>query len=160
MMDRSTPVRSGLSLLEVMIATGILAGSAIVLSSIIGTGARFGNRAESRVTAMVQAHSVLDETLARIAAGNVPEEFSGEIPGATPRTFEVAIRDLPTQELPNVAATRNMRSEGANRSETTNDRSSLVQIDVWLFDSGRQNERQSSKPIVHLTQITRRGPVP
>lgn len=160
MMDRSTPVRSGLSLLEVMIATGVLAGSAIVLSSIIGTGARFGNRAESRVTAMVQAHSVLDETLARIAAGNVPEEFSGEIPGVTPRTFEVEIRDLPTQEVQNVAASRNMRSEGANRSEKTNDRSSLVQIDVRLFDSGRQNERQSSKPIVHLTQITRRGSVP
>jgi Tfp pilus assembly protein PilV len=76
-MSHSIPDRSGLSLLEVMIATGILAGSAIVLSSIIGTGARFGNRAESRITAMVQAHSVLDETLARIAAGNAPEEYTG-----------------------------------------------------------------------------------
>jgi hypothetical protein len=160
MMDRSVPVRSGLSLLEVMIATGILAGSAIVLSSIIGTGARFGNRAESRVTAMVQAHSVLDETLARIAAGNVPEEFSGEIPGATPRSFEVVIRDLPEQDLPNGSVSRNVRSGGPNRSENTNAQSSVVQIDVWLFDSSRQNERRSSKPIVHLTQITRRGPVP
>lgn len=160
MIDRSTSVRSGLSLLEVMIATGILAGSAIVLSSIIGSGARFGNRAESRVTAMVQAHSVLDETLARIAAGNAPEEFSGEIPGSTPRTFEVKIRDLPTEELLDLAASSNVRSEETNRFVKTNDQSNLVQIDVWLFDSGQRNERQPSKPIVHLTQITRRGPGP
>jgi hypothetical protein len=159
-MSHSIPDRSGLSLLEVMIATGILAGSAIVLSSIIGTGARFGNRAESRITAMVQAHSVLDETLARIAAGNAPDEYSGEIPGATPRSFEVVIRDLPEQELPNTTGARDTKAGMSNRSKAINDQSSLVQIEVLLFDASGQIDRQSSKPIVHLTQVTRRGPVP
>lgn len=159
-MGHSIPARSGLSLLEVMIATGILAGSAIVLSSIIGTGARFGNRAESRITAMVQAHSVLDETLARIAAGNEPEEYSGEIPGATPRSFEVVIRELPEQELPNASGASDASSRVSNRSEATNRQYSLVQIEILLFDASGQNDRQSSKPIVHLTQVTRRGPVP
>jgi prepilin-type N-terminal cleavage/methylation domain-containing protein len=76
--------RRGLSLLEVMIAASILAGSAMVLSTIIGTGARFGNRAESKVTAIIQAHSILDEALARIAAGNMFEEYSGETTGPQP----------------------------------------------------------------------------
>ncbi len=159
-MGHGIPARSGLSLLEVMIATGILAGSAIVLSSIIGTGARFGNRAESRITAMVQAHSVLDETLARIASGNVPEEYSGEIPGVTPRSFEVVIRDLPEQELPNASGPSDTRSSVTNRAQAADRQSSLIQIEVLLFDASGQNDRQSSKPIVHLTQVTRRGPVP
>jgi hypothetical protein len=159
-MDHSIPARSGLSLLEVMIATGILAGSAIVLSSIIGTGARFGNRAESRITAMVQAHSVLDETLARIAAGNTPDEYSGEISGAIPRSFEVIIRDLPELDLPNASGARDTGTGTANRSIAADDQSSLIQIEVLLFDASAQNDRRSSKPIVHLTQITRRGPVP
>ena len=159
-MGGRVPARSGLSLLEVMIATGILAGSAIVLSSIIGTGARFGNRAESRITAMVQAHSVLDETLARIASGDVTDEYSGELPGEIPRSFEVIIRELPPHEVSTGSASREARSSRADRSAVADDQPSLVQIEVLLFDASAQGDRRSSTPIVHLTQVTRRGPVP
>lgn len=156
----SIPPRAGLSLLEVMIATGILAGSAIVLSSIIGTGVRFGNRAESRITAMIQATSILDETLARIAAGNVQEEYSGEITGAKPRSFEVIVRDLPDRESPATAGARDTSVGTSSRSLESNRQFGLVQVDVLLFDSNGQNENRSSRPIVHLTQVARRGPAP
>ncbi|XZE21442.1 type IV pilus modification PilV family protein [Pirellulaceae bacterium SH449] len=151
--------RSGLSLLEVMIATGILAGSAIVLSSIIGTGAKFGNRAESRMTAMVQAHSLLDETLARIAAGNSMEDYAGEIPGTPPRSFEVVVRSMPQRSSSASGSASFSNAGGASRS-ASQEESSMVQIDVRLFDSNGQSNRTSSKPIVHLTQIARRGPIP
>lgn len=158
-MSRITPDRSGLSLLEVMIATGILAGSAIVLSSIIGTGARFGNRAESRMTAMVQAHSLLDEALARIAAGNSVEDYTGEIKGTLPRTFEVVVRSLPQRESSASGSARNPNSSGVGRSGTDQE-AGLVQVDVRLFDANVPGDRNASKPIIHLTQIVRRGPVP
>lgn len=158
-MSRVTPDRSGLSLLEVMIATGILAGSSIVLSSIIGTGARFGNRAESRMTAMVQAHSLLDEALARIAAGNSVEDYTGEIKGTPPRTFEVVARSLPQREPSASGASRIPNSSGVSRSGTDQE-GGLVQVDVRLFDAKGGSDRNASKPVIHLTQIVRRGSVP
>jgi prepilin-type N-terminal cleavage/methylation domain-containing protein len=41
--------RRGFSLLEVMIATAILAASAMVLLSLISLGTRFGSKAETRM---------------------------------------------------------------------------------------------------------------
>jgi type II secretory pathway pseudopilin PulG len=159
-MSRVTPDRSGLSLLEVMIATGILAGSSIVLSSIIGTGARFGNRAESRMTAMVQAHSLLDEALARIAAGNSVEDYTGEIKGTPPRTFEVVARSLPQREPSAPGDSRIPNSSGVSRSGTDDQEGGLTQVDVRLFDAKGESDRNASKPVIHLTQIVRRGSVP
>ncbi|MFN7626093.1 MAG: prepilin-type N-terminal cleavage/methylation domain-containing protein, partial [Pirellula sp.] len=57
MIARDSKSRGAFSLLEVMIATAILAGSAMVLLSLIGLGARYGNRAEVRIAALVQAQS-------------------------------------------------------------------------------------------------------
>ena len=56
--------RVGFSLLEVMLATAILASSAMVLSSLLGLGAKYGSRAEARTEALSQAQSLLAEFLA------------------------------------------------------------------------------------------------
>lgn len=54
--------RSGFSLLEVMIATGILATSAFLLLSLISSGATFGNKAEQLTEAMILCNNRMAET--------------------------------------------------------------------------------------------------
>jgi type II secretion system protein I len=56
--------RGGFSLLEVIIATGILATSTVLLLSLFATGERHAKRAEERVFAQMLCQSTLDELLA------------------------------------------------------------------------------------------------
>jgi Tfp pilus assembly protein PilV len=138
--------RRGLSLLEVMIAASILAGSAMVISTIIGAGARFGNRAESKVTALIQAHSILDESLARIAAGNEFEEYSGETSGPQPKAFQVV-----------VAALDNLQSAPmVSPSDRNTDLPSLLRVEVSLFREASSEKQADPAPIVRLVQTVRR----
>jgi prepilin-type N-terminal cleavage/methylation domain-containing protein len=138
--------RRGLSLLEVMIAASILAGSAMVLSTIIGTGARFGNRAESKVTAIIQAHSILDESLARIAAGNMLEEYSGETSGPQPKAFQVVVTAMENSQSAPIA------SPSENKTELP----SLLRVEVSLFREASSEKQGDPSPIVRLVQIARR----
>ena len=138
--------RRGLSLLEVMIAASILAGSAMVLSTIIGTGARFGHRAESKVTAIIQAHSILDEALARIAAGNMFEEYSGETTGPQPKAFQVV-----------VTAMENLQSEAiTSPSDKKLELPLLLRVEVSLFREASSEKQGDPEPIVRLVQTARR----
>ena len=56
--------RSGFSLLEMIIATEILAASTILLLGLFSTGERHANRAETLVMAQMLCQSTLDELLA------------------------------------------------------------------------------------------------
>lgn len=71
----------GFSLLEVILATVVLAGSAMVLTSMLGQGAKFGSRAELKATAITAAQSVLDEFLAMPIASEQQSEVTGAIEG-------------------------------------------------------------------------------
>lgn len=55
--------RRGLSLIEMMIATALLAGSALLLQSLIGAGVGYGNRAHDRTQAVSLAELALQEAL-------------------------------------------------------------------------------------------------
>lgn len=63
---RNARLRQGLSLLEVIIATVILAVSSVMLVKIIGNGDRNARRAEQRVMAQMICQNRLDEILAGI----------------------------------------------------------------------------------------------
>ena len=54
----------GFSLLEVIIATGILATSSVLLLTLFSTGEQHASRAEKRVLAQMMCQSKLDELLA------------------------------------------------------------------------------------------------
>jgi prepilin-type N-terminal cleavage/methylation domain-containing protein len=62
-LDRLHP-RCGFSLLEVILATAILAGSSLMLATLISNGANLGSRAQDRVEALLVAQTLIDETLA------------------------------------------------------------------------------------------------
>jgi len=83
--------RRGFSLLEVMIATAILAASAMVLLSLISLGTRFGSKAEARIAGLVQAQSILDESILRMQAGETIESYTAVLPGTKPKSYRVTI---------------------------------------------------------------------
>lgn len=56
--------RTGYSLLEVILATAILAGSSLMLATLISNGANLGSRAQDRCEALLVAQTLIDETLA------------------------------------------------------------------------------------------------
>ena len=69
-----------------MIATAILAASAMVLLSLISLGTRFGSKAETRIGGLVQAQSILDESILRMQAGESIESYTAVLPGTTPKS--------------------------------------------------------------------------
>ena len=82
--------RNAFSLLEIIIATAVLAASAMVLSSLIGLGSQYGNRAEERTIALAQAESLMDEFLAELGSeSNQTAENTGELPGPPQRGFRI-----------------------------------------------------------------------
>lgn len=150
MSSERTDKRRGLSLLEVMIAASILAGSAMVLSSVIGTGSKFGNRAETRMTAIIQAYSILDESLARIAAGNVFEEYSGETGGPQPKPFRVVVTEL--ADVSNATV-----SSPSDRKPISQ---AMLQVEVSLYKESTTATSDGIAPMVRLVQIARRPDPP
>lgn len=73
--DRSDR-RSGFSLLEVIVATGVLAASAMLLSSLISSGALYANRAEDRAEAMMLCRNRIAEVQLGVADASGSEEVN------------------------------------------------------------------------------------
>lgn len=166
--------RAGFSLMEVIIATAILAASALVLSSLLGLGTKFGNRAELRSFALVKAQSVLDEYLASrasngagdpgnsqpgdsnlgaaptaamglsSAAERTPAEWSGELAGQPALSFRLTVRPDTAQMRPEWAA-------------------ALEIVTVQIFESsaaegGPAPAKASNLPVCELSQWVRKPP--
>lgn len=88
----STNRHSGLSLLEVIIATAVLAGSGLALFSIIGMGSKYALRAEEATYAQHFAQSVLDEWLT--APTSVGTEQTGTFEEAPHWSYQVESQSL------------------------------------------------------------------
>lgn len=70
--------RDGFSLIEMILATAILAASGSALFMLIGQASRFGIRAEEQATALQLAQSLLDETIAMPAAIETEGTFEND----------------------------------------------------------------------------------
>jgi prepilin-type N-terminal cleavage/methylation domain-containing protein len=141
----------GFSLLEVMIATAILAASAMVLLSLISLGTRFGSKAETRIAGLVQAQSILDESILRMQAGETMESYTAVLPGTKPKSYRVTIEPFATrdptstQALPegsdaspvSAASMDNRRDTSVSNGNTPAGPmpTELVSIKVELFES-------------------------
>jgi hypothetical protein len=68
-----------------------LAASAMVLLSLISLGTRFGSKAETRIGGLVQAQSILDESILRMQAGETIESYTAVLPGTKPKSYRVTI---------------------------------------------------------------------
>lgn len=142
--------RTAFSLLEVIIATAVLAASAMVLSSLISLGSKYGNRAEERTLAISQAESLLDEFLAKLSVGSPAEESTGELPGSRlpgklPKTFRIT------------ATPFSIGDSDSNRvGEISNQMGSgLLRVTVELFETSGANLSGEAQPLVQLTRLIR-----
>ena len=133
--------RAGLSLLEVIIATVILAVSATLLVRLIGAGDKNAKRADQRITAQMICQNKMDEIVASI------EPLESMEPTASPYYpdwyWSVSIEDL------------------YSKNDTTVNRLSLVEVGVFFRQSddgignSNQLDSQSEDPIYALRRVIR-----
>ncbi len=147
MSRKADTAHAAFSLLEVIIATAILAGSAIVLISLISLGAKYGNRAEERTIAISQAQSVLDEFIARMPSEEIREEVSGVLPSTPPRNFRIEV--TPFEPAANVGTNRNGAASDGMQSV-------LYRVKVKLFESKPSLVNEDSEPLFQLSRLVRR----
>lgn len=143
-------MRSAFSLLEIIIATAVLAASAMVLSSLIGLGTKYGNRAEEVTIALTQAQSLMDEFLAQTYSESNQDEITGELPGPPARGFRIGLVPF---EIGSAPAANN---SGRNSSEEA---AGLLRVTVEVFSNVGGDSGSTAKPLVHLSRLIRR-PLP
>jgi len=182
-MIRLARSRYAFSLLEVMIATAILAASAMVLLSLISLGTRFGSKAETRIGALIQAQSIMDESILAVQAGSDQESYSAVLPGGQPRSYRVVIEPIPLADPTEISpsATQSLATQSSPQSNPFStpfnppsvttaanpdnassppQASELVSITVELFDSANTNVSSGpeAEPLVQLKRLVRRSP--
>ncbi len=175
--------RYAFSLLEVMIATAILAASAMVLLSLISLGTRFGSKAETRIGALIQAESIMDESILAVQAGSDQESYSAVLPGGQPRSYRVVIEPIPLADPTEISSSTTQSLAGQSSIPTTQlsspfnppsgtttsspdnainppQASELVSITVELFDSANTtvSSGPEAEPLVQLKRLVRRSP--
>ena len=139
--------RNAFSLLEISIATAILAGSAMVLFSLIGLGTKYGNRAEEQTSALNQAQSVLDEVIANLSDEEIQEGVSGVLNGVPARSYRIEI--LPFELAGNSGV-------GRNSSTSSEMQTVLVRVTVALFKGNVSLAGMESEPLCQLTRLVRK----
>jgi len=182
-MIRLARSRYAFSLLEVMIATAILAASAMVLLSLISLGTRFGSKAETRIGALIQAQSIMDESILAVQAGSDQESYSAVLPGGQPRSYRVVIEPIPLADPTEISpsATQSLATQSSPQSNPFStpfsppsgttaanpdnassppQASELVSITVELFDSANTTVSSGPEavPLVQLKRLVRRSP--
>jgi len=146
----SGKTRRAFSLLEVIIATAILAGSAMVLFSLISLGTKYGNRAEVRTIAISQAQSVLDEFIAGFANQESQDEIKGMLSSDPPRSFRISVRPF------EISGNKAMGEiSAAAKAMPTN----LYLVTVELYESQGQLTGESAEPLCQLSRLVRRAQV-
>lgn len=136
---RSRSMATGFSLLEVIIATAALAGSAMVLISLLGLGSKFGSRAEYKTLAMCRAESILDEAIATSLLDEDTQEITDNIGGRWPMSYRITVTPFQMKAVGN-AGPNNLR---------------LQRITVEVFESESQMAEGSSGPLCKVTRLIR-----
>jgi len=167
--------RSGFSLLEVMLATAILASSAMVLGSLLGLGSKFGSRAEARTEALSDAQSLLAEFLVLpgeqseredertgILNSNPPRSFRirmvDAVPGGADRAGSGANSSLPasSHSTMNSLTSSSSSASQANSSQSPQPSPSrLVMVTVEVFESAEQEVSDDARVLCQLSQLVR-----
>ncbi len=148
--------RTAFSLLEIIIATAILAASAMVLTSLLGLGTTFGNRAEQRTVAMSQAQSLLDEYLAvPRSEANSEEEVIGELPGVPSHRFRLSVTPFASlsseqsgTDANSLSVTNNITGLG-----TTPQLGKLTRVTVEVFEA--QQASDTGEPLCRISRVIR-----
>ena len=143
--------RSGFSLMEMMLATAILAGSGTALFLLIGQGSDFGRRAEERATALHLAQSLLDEAL------TMPEMVDGQGTfESDPRWGYRVTRDA--VDIPSASGLSSSATSASAPSASTSAGVGLVRVTVEVFidEAAGVGGGEPEDVACRLVQIVRR----
>lgn len=120
--------RAGLSLLEVMIATGIVTASAVLLTSLISTGADLALRAEQRAEALM----LCQNRIAEFQLADSTDRAEGEQSGVCPESEDWSYRlDVQPVELNGTAGFDAASSSDSGQRSSTQ----LLKVIVEVFPS-------------------------
>ncbi len=143
--------RKAISLLEVIIATAILASSAMLVSSMIGRASKLGQRAESRTAWLNVAQSLLEETVAGLQSGaEVETEASGPLPDSMGGSYRVSVSPFMVE-----AARDASPSDRQTDSSPGNPQSQLVIVAVDIFNLPGASAIAEQSAEIHLSRLAR-----
>ncbi len=145
--------RRGFSLLEMIIAIAILASSAMVLSSLIGLGAKYGNKAEERTHSLLQSQAMLDEWIARLPQLENQSEVTGELPSFPPRSYRIKVEPFQVGGNEERPSTEVASTEGQQVSQ----QGALVLVTMELFEPGQGGQGPAEgKPLQTWKRLVRK----
>jgi hypothetical protein len=113
----------------------------MVLSSLLGQGAKFGSRAEQKAAAITAAQSVLDEFLAMPIASDQQSEVTGVIDGPSGMAYKIRHDDVLFGSLSS--------RQGLN---------GLKRITVEIFSDEVDAGGTHQEPLCTLTKLARTAP--
>ncbi|WDQ15703.1 pilus assembly FimT family protein [Rhodopirellula sp. P2] len=87
---------SGLSLMEMVLATALLASSGVALFTLVGQATQLARRAEERTVALQMAQSTMDEFLA--TGSNAELEMEGSFPSDPRWRYRIELSDVEATE--------------------------------------------------------------
>ena len=144
--------RTGFSLLEVMLATALLAASAMVLSSLLGLGAKFGSRAEQLTEAISQAQSLMDEFVALPPRDTaLDEEMSGELAGTRPRGYRIRVTPVSLGG----GANRSGSIASVDGAAGDENRAGLVRVTVEILATPVAASGEGTTPLCRISRLVR-----
>lgn len=125
--------RGGFSLMEMMIATAVLAGSGVALFALVGQASQLARKAEERTVALQMAQSTLDEFLANGSESEDETEGGFESDPRWAYRIEQSDVDAAGQEesrLKRIVVSIYRSSQSGGRSSDTAD-SAIVRLVRW-----------------------------
>ncbi len=135
------PQELGFSLLEVIIATAVLAGSSMILISLIGLGTKFGSNAEQRSLALCAAQTVLEEFVATGSDDSSAAEITGVIGGRWEMSYRLTVSSLAAD-----------RSQSGPSSVV-----GLQRLTVEVFESELHLSQDTARPLCSVSRLVRRS---
>lgn len=137
--SRSDHCNFGFSLLEVVLATAVLAGSAMVLVSMISMGSKYGQVAQQRVQALAAASSIADQLLVENRLEKSASEITGVVgPAGSPMGYRVKLQPF------------NLSQHG-NENEPLD----LQQMTIEIFPGEISATSTNQKALCSLTRLVR-----
>lgn len=137
--------RRGYSLLEIVLAVAILAGSGLVLQSMIGQGTRLGLQAEQRTLALELAQTLMNQRLASFKElGQQDHDQQGIFENSPEWGYQVTVEAVDSPSSPT----------GLQR------RAELQRMIVEVFPANRLGSRSQlpmDRPTCRLIRWTRRS---
>lgn len=134
----------GFSLLEVIIATAVLAGSAMVLVSLIGLGTRFGSKAEQRGLALNAAQTILEEHVLLGSEDDSTSEVTGVVEGRWPMGYRLTVNSLSI-------GGRQTASDQSSSAQVLG----LVRLTVEVYESEQAMTSGVGRPLCRISRLIR-----